>query len=416
MYTVLQVGTYSSKNKGDAAMEISTAQALRQGAGDVRIIISSPFPEIDTSSYREYTVGRSNRRRLIWGTVLLARAFTWRSLKDRTGLELDFLVRNSELADFIEADLVVDLSGDMLTEDYGVHVTYSHYLPILTGLALRKPIAVCAQSIGPFKWTRALSRRILNRVQLVTARDPITYEYLRSIGVDNPSLRLTADMAFLLERAPPARIDEVLRAEGVELGTEPVLGVSVSGLIRSKYEASNPSARTVPFEQFFAKLIDSVAETLQCRVLFVSHVTGPSKSKDDRLVAKAVRARMSRPAWVLTGDYDPRELKGIIARTQLFFGARMHANIAALSSGVPTVAISYSHKTQGIMDLLQQRERVVSIGSMTLEECEKQLLAAWQSRHDIRSSLEARMPEVATLARENVDLLRTLLTPPSSSS
>ena len=88
----------------------------------------------------------------------------------------------------------------------------------------------------------------------------------------------------------------------------------------------------------------------------------------------------------------------------------MHANIAALSSGVPTVAISYSHKTQGIMDLLQQRERVVSIGTMTREQCETQLLSAWQSRDDIRRSLDARMPEVARLARENIDLLRSLLT------
>jgi colanic acid/amylovoran biosynthesis protein len=304
----------------------------------------------------------------------------------------------------------------MLTEDYGVHVAYSHYLPILTGLALRKPIAVCAQSIGPFKWTRALSRRILNRVQLVTARDPITYEYLRSMGVDNPSLRLTADMAFLLERAPKSRVDEILRAEGIDLKAGPVLGVSVSGLIRAKYESSNPAAKVTPFEQFFAQLIDSVAAKLGCQVLFVAHVTGPSSSKDDRLVAKAVQARMSRPAWVLTGDYDPRELKAIISGTQLFFGARMHANIAALSSGVPTVAISYSHKTQGIMDLLQQRERVVSIGSLTREQCEAQLVSAWEAREEIRRSLEARMPEVATLARENIALLRGLLAAPSSSS
>lgn len=408
-YTVLQVGTYSSRNKGDAAMEVSTARALQDGSRGVRVVISSPFPELDASSYPGYRVTRSSRRRLIWGTLQLGRAFAWQRLKRHTGFDAAFLVRNDELRDYLDADLVVDLSGDMLTEDYGIHVTYSHYLPILTGMALGKPVAICAQSIGPFKWTRALSRRILNKVQLVTARDPITYDYLQSIGVDNPELRLTADMAFLLEPAPNARVDAILQAEGVALETKATIGVSLSGLIKSKFEHHNPIARSVPFVRFFAHLLDTVATTLDCHVLFVSHVTGPAASKDDRIVSKAVQAAMLRPAHVLSGDYQPQELKGIIARMQLFFGARMHANIAALSSAVPTVAISYSHKTQGIMGLMQQDERVVRIGDLTRDGCLKQLRETWQSRQQVTEALRARLPDVLRLSEQNVKMLRALL-------
>jgi colanic acid/amylovoran biosynthesis protein len=408
-YTVLQVGTYSSRNKGDAAMEVSTARALQGGSRSVRVVISSPFPELDASSYPEYRVTRSSRRRLIWGTLLLGRAFAWQRLKRHTGFDAAFLVRNDELRDYLDADLVVDLSGDMLTEDYGIHVAYSHYLPILTGMALGKPVAICAQSIGPFRWTRSLSRRILNNVQLVTARDPITYEYLQSIGVDNPSLRLTADMAFLLEPASNARIDEILHDEGIELQTKATLGVSLSGLIKSKFERHNPIAKDVPFARFFAGLLDAVATALDCTVLFVSHVTGPAASKDDRIISKEVKAAMLRPAHVLSGDYQPQELKGIIARTQLFFGARMHANIAALSSGVPTVAISYSHKTQGIMDLMQQGERVVSIAALTADDCLRRLRGTWQSRQQVAEALRARLPDVQLLSERNVEMLRSLL-------
>jgi colanic acid/amylovoran biosynthesis protein len=408
-YTVLQVGTYSSRNKGDAAMEVSTARALQGGSGGVRVVISSPFPELDASSYPDYRVTRSSRRRLIWGTLLLGRAFAWQRLKRHTGLDAAFLVRNDELRGYLDADLVVDLSGDMLTEDYGIHVAYSHYLPILTGMALGKPVAICAQSIGPFKWTRALSRRILNKVQLVTARDPITYDYLQSIGVDNPELRLTADMAFLLEPASNARVDAILRDEGVELTTRATIGVSLSGLIKSKFERYNPAARSAPFVRFFARLLDTVATTLDCNILFVSHVTGPAASKDDRIISKEVQAAMLQPAHVLSGDYQPQELKGIIARTQLFFGARMHANIAALSSAVPTVAISYSHKTQGIMGLMQQDERVVRIGDLTADQCLQKLRETWQSRQQVAEALRARLPDVQRLSERNVEMLLALL-------
>jgi colanic acid/amylovoran biosynthesis protein len=165
----------------------------------------------------------------------------------------------------------------------------------------------------------------------------------------------------------------------------------------------------MPFASFFAQLLDLVSEKLNCNVLFVAHVTGPARNKDDRVVARSVKAQMKRPAWVLDGDYRPEELKGIIARTQLFFGARMHANIAALSSGVPTVAVSYSHKTQGIMESLKQRDRVVRIGDLNGESCLQKLEAAWRDRNDIVEVLKEEVPRVQRRSRENVDLLLSLL-------
>jgi colanic acid/amylovoran biosynthesis protein len=409
--TVLLIGTYSSKNKGDAAMEISTARVLKEAIDELRVVINSPFPELDEAAYSEYEVSRSSRRRLIYCTVLLMRALAWQHLRKLTGVDAHLLLSHEELRGFQNADAIVDLSGDMLTEDYGPHVAYSHYLPILIALALGKPVALCAQSIGPFKWTRPLARYIMNRASLVTARDPITYGYLQSMGLQQENLHLTADMAFLLDPAPPPQVEEILRRERIELDERPCLGVSLSGLVQSKYQALNVAAKQQSFALLFAQLLDSISHELDCQVLFISHVTGPSLSKDDRVVSRAVQKAMTRQSWVLSGDYRPEELKGIVARLQLFFGARMHANIAALSSAVPTVAIAYSHKTQGIMDLLGQSGRVVNIATLTREECSSQLRSAWQERRKIESQLRLQLERVRELSRRNVELLLPLLMP-----
>lgn len=407
-HNILLVGTYSSRNKGDAAMQVSAARALGGALQDPRIVISSPFPKLDRDFYADATVTGSSRRRLIWGTLLLLRALAWASCKRRLGVELPVLL-DDELRQMAEADLVVDLSGDMLTEDYGVHVAYSHYLPILTSMALGKKVALCAQSIGPFRWTRALARRILNGADLVTARDRITWDYLREMGVTNPALRLTADLAFLLEPVPGERVDEILSREGVSPGRRPLLGVSLSGLIQAKYEARNPGAKRVPFVRGMASVLDRVASELDCDVLFVAHVTGPSRSKDDRLVARRVAEVMQRKSWVLQADYKPEELKGVIARTSLFFGARMHANIAALSSGVPTVAIAYSHKTQGIMDSLGQQARVMDIRRDDLEAGAALLRSTWQQRERVGAELRENVEPLRALSRENIKLLLDVL-------
>jgi colanic acid/amylovoran biosynthesis protein len=195
----------------------------------------------------------------------------------------------------------------------------------------------------------------------------------------------------------------------VSLRGRPLLGVSLSGLIQAKYEARNPRAKQAPFVRTMAGLLDRVAGELGCDVLFVAHVTGPSRSKDDRLVARRVADAMRQKSWVLRADYKPEELKGVIARTDLFFGARMHANIAALSSAVPTVAIAYSHKTQGIMDSLGQQERVMDIRRDDLEAGVPLLLSTWQDRERVRAALNENVEPLRTLSRENISLLLDVL-------
>ncbi len=46
------------------------------------------------------------------------------------------LILDEELQQILKTDLVVDLSGDMLTEDYGRHVDYSHFLLRVNGITL----------------------------------------------------------------------------------------------------------------------------------------------------------------------------------------------------------------------------------------------------------------------------------------
>ena len=125
---ILQVGTYSSQNKGDAAMELSAAQALNAYFKKECVTISSPFPKLDAPFYSNYPVVKCSRRRLIYATFQLTRCLAWRFIKTIFKVDTKFLIPEQEIRDYIESNLIVDLSGDMQTEDYGPHVAYSHYI------------------------------------------------------------------------------------------------------------------------------------------------------------------------------------------------------------------------------------------------------------------------------------------------
>ena len=389
-------------------MQLSASRSLASAISDAEITVLTPFPDIDKQTYRDVRVRGSSRRRPFTALTLLVRAWLWRILSSMLRIDLKALIGSAELQEYARADVVVDLSGDTLTNDYGVASTVSHLVPILTAIALLRPVVVCAQSIGPLGAARPLARFALNRVSVVTAREEITSAYLDDLGVHRPQRELTADMAFLLEPARPERVSEIMVAEGLDRTDRPLVGIALSRLMGHRFSPRDPSA----FEDMMAGMADHMAEQLQAFVALVAHVTGPGERRDDRVVARAVRNKMRSAdhTAVVEGDYLPDELKGVFSRFELFVGMRMHANIAALSMCVPTIAIGYSQKTRGIMRMAGQERWVSDIDQVTTSNLTAQVDALWDDRSRVRQELETRMAEVRRSAERNALLTGQLIT------
>ncbi|CAA6691136.1 MULTISPECIES: polysaccharide pyruvyl transferase family protein [unclassified Lentimonas] len=400
--TIILTGTFCHVNKGDAAMQSTMASLLEQKYEECEVVISAPFPYEDRPFYAPRQVIRCHRRRLIYSAFQCLSGWLWKKT-GRVGWLLD-----EEMRYYAKADLIVDLSGDMLTEDYGSHVALSHFYPILLANAMGKRVFLCAQSIGPFNWTRKLASYVLNHAGAVTVRDQVTLDYLQSIGVMPRRLGLTADLAFLME---PEDVqigrDRLLRLVGDSQG--PLLGVSLSFLIEKHYLKKCPVSHQESFVELMARSLDAWVERYQGVVVFFAHVTGPGELKDDREACRRVVQHMKHSAFVLEEDLSPAVIKGTIRHCDLFFGARMHANIAALSSYVPTIAISYSHKTPGIMNQLGCGEFVLPIEALSDRLIESAFMRMHAEREDVRLRLHQRVPEVRSLASRNMGRVDALL-------
>jgi colanic acid/amylovoran biosynthesis protein len=400
MIHVLQTGTYCSRNKGDAAMQLVVARMLPELAPDVRCIVGTPFPALDGDFYSPVPCVRSSRRNLVLGSLWLACI----GLLRLVGIRPRRFPLDEEINTMASAAAVVDLSGDMLTEDYGLHVGYSHLLPLMQALLLGKPLFVLAQSIGPFRFLSPLAKAVLRRATLVTAREPITFDRIKAMRGQVPRFELTADLAFLLPAADSSRVDAILSSAGFAPGNRRVLGVSVSALLLNRLHGSIEKAKSDPLSTL-AKVLDVVSARHDLELLLVSHVTGPRERSDDRRVAIRLKQLLKCNATVLDYDLRPEELKGVISHCHAFFGFRMHANIAALDSGVPVLAVSYSHKTLGIMQLFGMDEYVVPFSSIddgTLEARLDQLITCNDA---LRLRLREQVPGVRSAARRNLELL-----------
>ena len=399
MRTIVVTGTYSSANKGDAAMQWTMASLAGEHMPGVEPVIGCPFPERDRAYYAPHRVVRSTRR---WLPLAMAHVvMLW--LARTVGLRLRRYPFDAEIDAMARADAVVDLSGDMLTEDYGLLVAVSHLMPLLQAVALRRPLVVCAQSIGPYRRLAPVVRFLFRRAAAVTAREQVTYEWLSRIG--GVPAHLTADLAFALPPAAPERVAAVAADEGVDRIGRPLLGVSVSALLGNRRNRHLPAASGDLLDAFAAAL-DAVASRHGLHLLLVSHVVGPGAASDDRDVSRRLAARLAAPCTVLQGELRPEEIKGLIARCTAFVGCRMHANIAALDSGVPTLAVGYSHKTAGIMASLGMEDWVLAIDQLDTQGLEAALERLLSDRDACRAKLESRLPEIRALAATNMEFVR----------
>lgn len=241
-----------------------------------------------------------------------------------------------EMAD---CHLVFDIGeGDSFSDIYGLKRFFLHV--ITKWMAIDKcPLILSPQTIGPYERgsARFLASRLMKRCCKVFARDDLSKDYLAELGVASNS-GAAIDVAFALP---------YLRKEFP--GDRIRIGVNVSGLLfNGGYSKNNMFGLTFDYRLFAEHLLEKLTADPRYQVYLVPHVVCESYPIDDDFTA-CQRLHERFPDTVLAPTFkDPIEAKSYIAGMDFFTGSRMHACIAAFSSGVPVVPVSYSRKFNGL--------------------------------------------------------------------
>ena len=166
-----------------------------------------------------------------------------------------------------------------------------------------------------------------------------------------------------------------------------------------------------------SRVIDYLVDALNATIVLVPHVVGPGGDNDDRIVADNICKLIKNKDKMISieNEYTPEELKGIIGQCDLFIGARMHATIASISMLIPTVAIAYSDKTDGIIGkMVGQEAYVLDVKDLSYDKLISKIDDAWENRDVIKADLEMKIPGIKAkamlngkLIKEVVDILKT---------
>ena len=235
----------------------------------------------------------------------------------------------------------------------------------------------------------------LKKFSLITARESITYEAMREIGLTN--VKLYPDPAFTL---PAGEVKEPMFDNDRD-----IVGINISPLIRSFEKGDNITLKC------YVALVRHILENTDFNVAFISHVR--SETSDDSNAARDVMAYFPDEKRIkLFDEGNCIDLKGYISKCRFFVVARTHASIAAYSTGVPTLVVGYSVKARGIAKDIFGTDEGYVIPVQSLSE-ESALIGAFENivnnENEIKKTLADVMPNYIERAWQTGEEFKKLL-------
>lgn len=419
MVRILINNSYTIYNKGDAAIVLGTLKTIRKFYPNAEIFILSTTPDIDTKYYSKYgaqtyerlfnTMGKN--RSLLFLTSLV---FFLKMIQFLIWTKLDFVPLSKYDRKILElyrkADIIIWCGGGYLGGEKYASIVVSLF-PMYLAKKLKKKVYLYAQSIDPFlsNFLKHFTKFVLNRVDLITLREPNSVDVLKNMKIKT-EFHLTADPAFLINKDSSEDGKILLQKANVVNNSGLIIGMTVR---KWNFPGSkNPSKKFKNYVNEILLFIEKmVLEKKATIILFPQVIVVPND--DDRIVSREIKSRLkkeiSKKVFVLEDDYTPEQIKSMMDSVNVFVGTRMHSNIFAISTFVPTLAIAYEIKTRGIMKMLGLEKYVLDISTLTADQMIIQLNELLKNSEMIKTMLKEKLPVIQAKALQNGEFLESLM-------
>ncbi len=226
----------------------------------------------------------------------------------------------------------------------------------------RKPFFAWTQSYGPFSTplSRFLARLDLKRQAILFCRGDECVAAVKELLPTTPAMSFP-DVAVVLgysQEWGKQYVKSILRGAD----SKKLITVSPSAVIHSKTMRGEGISRHI---EELVSLCRRLAEK-DYQVLLLPHSYRP-KRHDPMICDYAVSQLMAEQltdlanVFLLKEDLSPVDLKSIISTAHIHIGARYHSVVAALSSGVPCISLSWHPKYRDIMHMYGMQDFVYDV-------------------------------------------------------
>lgn len=354
MYDIIISGYYGFNNSGDEALLYSIIQDLRACKPDIKIAVLSQNPAQTSANYQVDAIER---------------------------LKLFQVFRTMR-----HTRLLLSGGGSLIQDATSSKSLFYYLLIILLAKWNGLKVMLYANGVGPVghKWNRRLAKYVLNKADFITLREPDSKEELDRMGVSRPPIEITADPAIRLARCPEEETDELLK----KLGLEGSLAV-ISLRCWKDYDER--------IKEVLGETVAYLEKNYGVRSVFL-----PMQYAKDEPLCREI-AKMGN-AVVLPQECTVGQVLGLMSRSSLVIGMRLHAIIYASSVDAPAIGIVYDPKVRSYLRSIGSNA-VIHVESLSFEGMKKlvdQIMRQGQTQNDMLQKQQKKAFRNAQIA---VDLL-----------
>lgn len=298
-----------------------------------------------------------------------------------------------------ESDIVFDFTGgDSFSDIYGKKRFYKASMMKMIAIKSKAIFVLGPQTYGPFngRMVRYWAKKIIRKSDYVFSRDEISAEYLKTMV--EKKIIVTTDVAMALPYEK-----KKIETEKIKVGFNP------SGLLwDGGYSFAKINLKT-DYQKYCRAVLEKITQNESMQVYLIPHVgfRDGSGGENDFFVCRKLHEEFPNTV-VMDQILSPMDAKSIISSMDIFIGARMHATIAAFSSGVATIPFSYSRKFEGLFNNLGYTN-VIHASSDSTEASVNTTLTFIEDKERLKKEGNSAMIPICTLRNVFLDEMKKIL-------
>lgn len=402
MKKIAITNAYTWYNKGDAGILLGIIETLKKVYNnDVEFTILSFTPNEDKKRYCKDGAIKNVYSNILnphpykhtkFGKIMAMMKIFFKMLKTQFMLKFNFkraVKKDETLKALNDSDIIIVCGGGFLGGKK--FDSLEHLYQIYVNTKFNKPVYLMGTSIEPIKnrIIKYYTEKVLKKLDYIFARETITEKYLSEF-IPKEKYTLIPDMAFMLENEDMEFpfVKDLREKSNILVGIT-VRNWNFPNVVDKNKARENYIFQMKEFMEYYIKNENAI-------FIFVPQVIVSYASDTD--IAKEIKEKMDdkyKDAFIIRNDdWSPLEIKTLISKFDFFVGTRMHSNIFATSMYVPTLAIAYEKKTNGIMQTVGQENYVLEIDNLQSKKMIEKFDALISNRDSIRKQLILRRKEI----------------------
>jgi polysaccharide pyruvyl transferase WcaK-like protein len=298
------------------------------------------------------------------------------------------------LQQYRDMDFVLNIGeGDSFSDIYGRYRFFSINNQNKVALFLKKNLLLLPQTIGPFGHPKIKQKAIqtINRCNTVLARDKQSYDFLKE-NTQQKNIDEIIDVAFYMPYQKKEFPNKYVH-----------VGLNVSALLwHGGYTQDNQFGLVVDYPKLVHSMIDFFLSIPNVMIHIVPHVVSTNyEVENDYAVSYHLVEEYANSNLILSPLFlTPVLAKNYIAGLDFFIGARMHATIAAFSTGVPVVPMAYSRKFNGLFIDTLNYPYMCDMKIQSNGEILNGIKDAFEKREELKENIQERMSGIVSEKKE----------------